>query len=138
MENYYAELNYMETLENDNDHVMIKMYLHGKQDTVAINPMIDSGATEDFIDQEVCNKHKIKTIKATNPRETYLVDGKPSAMGPVTHIAKVPMDINRHRELATFQVANLQHHEVILGMPWLKEHNPTIDWNERKITFNSE
>ena len=117
---------------------MIKIHLHGKQGTVAINAMIDSGATEDFIDQEVCNKHGIKTIKATNPREIYLADGKPSAMGPVTHIAKVPMDINSHRELATFQVANLLHHEVILGMPWLKEHNPTIDWNEKKITFNSE
>jgi len=51
---------------------------------------------------------------------------------------KVPMDISSHRELATFQVANLQNHEVILGMPWLREHNPTIDWNEKRITFNSE
>ena len=59
-------------------------------------------------------------------------------MGPVTHLTEVPMDINNHRELATFQVANLQHHEVILGMPWLREHNPTIDWKEKKITFNSE
>ena len=23
-------------------------------------------------------------------------------------------------------------------MPWLREHNPTIDWKEKKITFNSE
>ena len=48
------------------------------------------------------------------------------------------MDISNHRELATFQVANLQHHEVILGMPWLREHNPIIDWKEKKITFNSK
>jgi len=100
--------------------------------------MIDSGATEDFIDREVCNKHGIKMIKAKNPREIYLADGKPSAMGPVAHMTKVPMDISSHRELATFQVANLQNHEVILGVPWLKEHNPTIDWNDKRITFNSE
>jgi len=59
-------------------------------------------------------------------------------MGPVTHMTKVPMDISSHRELATFQVANLQNYEVILGMPWLREHNPTIDWNDKRITFNSE
>jgi len=35
-------------------------------------------------------------------------------------------------------VANLQNHEVILGVPWLREHNPTIDWNDKRITFNSE
>ena len=23
-------------------------------------------------------------------------------------------------------------------MPWLREHNPTIDWNDKRITFNSE
>ena len=107
MENYYAALNYTETLEHDNDHVMIKIHLHGKRDTVTINSMIDSGATEDFIDQEVCNKHGIKTVKAANPREIYLAHGKPRAMGPVTHMAKEPMDINSHSELATFQVANL-------------------------------
>jgi len=100
--------------------------------------MIDSGATEDSIDREVCNKHGIKMIKAKNPWEISLADGKPSAMGPVTHMMKVSMDISSHRELATFQVANLQNHEVILGMPWLREHNTTIDWNDKRITFNSE
>jgi len=138
MENYYAALNYTDTLENDNDHIMVKIQLHGEKESVTINAMIDSGATEDFIDREVCNKHGIKMIKAKNRREIYLADGKPSAMGPVTHRTKVPMDISSHRELATFQVANLQNHEVILGMPWLREHNPTLDWNDKRITFNRE
>jgi len=100
--------------------------------------MIDLGATEDFIDREVCNKHRITMIKGKNTRVIYLADGKPRAIGPVTHMTKVPMDISSHRELATFQVANLQNHEVILGMPWLREHNPTSDWNDKRITFNSE
>jgi len=138
MENYYAALNYTETLDNDKDHIMVQIQLHGEKQSVTINAMIDSGATEDFVDREVCNKHRIKMIKAKNPREIYLADGKPSGMGPVTHLTKVPMDISSHRELATFQVANLQKHEVILGMPWLREHNPTIDWNDKRITFNSE
>ena len=34
-----------------------------------INAMIDSGAIEDFIDQEVCNKHGIRMIKATKQRD---------------------------------------------------------------------
>ena len=136
--NYYAALNYTDTLENDKDHIMVKLQLRGDKETVNINAMVDSGATEDFIDKEVCKKHGIKMSKAEVERKIYLADGKLSAMGPVTHIARVPMDISNHRELATFQVANLQHHEVILGMPWLRGHNPTIDWNERKITFNSE
>jgi len=64
MENYYAALNYTETLDNDKDHIMVKIQLHGEKESVTINAMIDSGATEDFIDREVCNKHGIKMIKA--------------------------------------------------------------------------
>jgi len=135
MENYNAALNYTETLDNDQDYIMVKIQLHGEKESFTINAMIDSGATEDFIDREVCNKHGIKMIKAKNPHEIYLADGKPSATGPVTHTTKVPMDISSHRELATFPVANLQNQEVILGMPWLKEHNPTIDWNDKRITL---
>ena len=138
MQNYYAALNYTETLDNDRDHIMVKIQVHGDCESVTINAMIDSGATEVFIHRAVCNKRGIKMIKAKNPREIYLADGKPSAMGPVTHMMKVPIDISSHRELATLQVANLQNHEVILRMPWLREHNPTINWNNKRITFNSE
>jgi len=138
MENYYAALNYTEQVENDNDYIMVKIQLHGEKDSVTIHTIIDSGGTEDLIDTAVCNKHGIKMIKGKNPREMYLTDGKRSAMGPITHMTKASMDIRSPRKLATLQVANLQNHEVILGMPWLREHNPTIDWNDKKITFNCE
>jgi len=72
MENYYAALNYTETLDNDKDHIMGKVQLHDEKESVTINAMIDSGATEDFIDREVCQKHGIKMIKAKNPRDFTL------------------------------------------------------------------
>ena len=86
--NYYAALNYTETLEDDKDHIMVKLQLHGDKETTNINTMVDSGATKDFIDKEVCRKHRIKMIKAEVERKIYLADGKLSAMGPVTHMRK--------------------------------------------------
>jgi len=53
MENYYTALNYTETLDNDKDYIMVKIQLHGEKESVTINAMIHSGATEDFIDREV-------------------------------------------------------------------------------------
>ena len=117
---------------------MIKVNLHGKYEGININAMIDAGATEDFIDKRICDKHQITTKMAEKPREIYLADGNLSEMGPITHIAEVPIEIGGHRELATLQMANLQNHEIILGMPWLKGHNAKIDWEEQKITFDSE
>jgi len=122
--NLYPALNNTETLDNEIDHIMVQIRLHGMKRQVTINAMIDSGATEDFINKGFCSKYNIRTTQATKIREVYLADGRPSAMGPITHTAKVPMDIGSHRELATFQVAKLTNHEVILGMPWLKQHSP--------------
>jgi len=138
MRNLYAARNNMETLDNENDHIMVQIRLPGTKKQVTINPMIDSDATEDFIDKGLCSTYNIRTTQAKTIREVYLVDGQPSAMGPITHIAKVPMDIGSHRELATFQVAKLPNHEVILGMPWLKQHSPRIDRGQGKMTFESE
>jgi len=124
MRNLYAALNNTEALNNENDHIMVTIRLHGTTRQITINAMIDSGATEDFIDKGFCSKYNIRTRKAKTIREVYLADGRPSAMGPITHTAKEPMDIGSHRELAIFQVAKLPNHEVILGMPWLKQHSP--------------
>ena len=125
--NFYAALNNTKLWENDKDHVMIKVNLQGKYENVSINTMIDSGVTEDFIDKRICDKYQISTKVAERPREIYLADGNLSEMGPTTHIAEVPMEIGGHKELATLQVANLQNHEINLGRPWLKGHNPKID-----------
>jgi len=137
MRNLYAALNNTEALNNEKDHIMVTIRLQGTTRQITINAMIDSGATEDFIDKGFCSKYNIRT-QAKTIREVYLADGRPSAMEPITHTAKVPMDIGSHRELAIFQVAKLPNHEVILGMPWLKQHSPRIDWCQGKITFESE
>src|SRR5437588_12313020 len=111
--NFYANLNNTESLDNtdtnehDNDHIMIKLQLQGQKGPVKVNAMIDSGATEDFIDQGLCHKYGIKITRTKSPRMIYLTDGKQSNMGPVIHVAKVPMQIGSHHERATFQVANL-------------------------------
>jgi len=128
MRNLYAALNNTEALNNENDHIMVTIRLHGTTRLITINAMIDLGATEDFIDHGFCSKYNIRTTQAKTIRQVYLADGRPSPMGPITHTAKVPMDIGSYRESAIFQVAKLPNHEVILGMPWLKQHSARIDW----------
>ena len=73
--NFYAALNNTKLWENNKDHVMIKVNLQGKYENVSINAMINSGATEDFIDERICDKHWITTKAAEKPREIYLADG---------------------------------------------------------------
>ena len=80
---------------------MIKVNLHGGNREVNINAMIDSGGTEDFIDKTICDKYQIPTTHAEKHTKIYLADGNLSEMGPITHIAKVPIEVGSHREIAT-------------------------------------
>ena len=61
---------------------MIKVVLQGKKEKLSINAMIDSGATEDFIDKEGCRKHQISTIATENPREIYIATEIPATWDP--------------------------------------------------------
>ena len=117
---------------------MIKLKLHKGEKRITTNAMIDLGATEDFIDQQFCIQHQFPVRRLNQPRDIFVIDGKSSSVGPLTHEAIIVLDIGSHREQIRFQVANLKKYEAILGMPWLKRHNPTIDWDKEQISFNSE
>ena len=41
-------------------------------------------------------------------------------------------------ETLTFDVAPLGGHNIILGLPWLQQHNPLIHWSTSKVTFASD
>jgi len=62
--NLYAALNNTEALNNENDHIMVPIKLHGATRQITINAMIDSEATEDFIDKGWCSKYNIRTKQA--------------------------------------------------------------------------
>jgi len=44
MEYHYTALNHTETLEHDNNHLIVNIQLHGENVSVTINAIIDSGA----------------------------------------------------------------------------------------------
>jgi len=63
MRNLYAALNNTAALNNENDHIIGTIRLHDTTRQLTINAMIDSGATEDFIDKGFCSKSNIRTSK---------------------------------------------------------------------------
>jgi hypothetical protein len=40
--------------------------------------------------------------------------------------------------MLTFDIVPLGKHNIILGLPWLQQHNPIIHWSSRKLTFTSD
>ncbi|RAL58215.1 hypothetical protein DID88_002294 [Monilinia fructigena] len=46
------------------------------------------------------------------------------------------MNITQHSEVIQLDVVPLGQQQIILGMPWLKAHNPRIDWSQETVTFD--
>ena len=57
-------------------------------------------------------------------------------MGDITHVAELGLVVGNHREDHTiFTVADIGSEDLIIGIDWLRKHNPEIDWQEGEVTL---
>jgi hypothetical protein len=49
----------------------------------------------------------------------------------------VELTINNHHETIRLHCITIGNSPIIIGLPWLKRHNPNIDWREGWVTFDS-
>ena len=45
------------------------------------------------------------------------------------------LQIGQHIEEISLDITNIGQHDIILGRPWLKKHNPLIDWETEDLDF---
>jgi len=100
---------------------------------VAVDALLDSGATGLFMNKEFMEKNGFRIEKLERPVKVMNVDGTYNKGGDITHEVMCNIYYKGHRERAKFDVCNLERTEVILGMPWLMAHNPEIDWENREV-----
>jgi len=103
---------------------------------ITVKALLDSGATEMFMDRDMAKKHGFKITKLERPLKVKNVNGTENSEGSITHQVEVNVFYKNHVERMRIDVCNLEKTEVILGMPWLQAHNPEINWEtgEVKIT----
>lgn len=70
----------------------------------------------------------------SRPKNLSLADGKRLPY-QITAWALVPISIGEHTETLPCYVTKLGDYPVILGVPWLKQHNPDFDWPKGTCTL---
>jgi hypothetical protein len=94
----------------------------------SVSALVDSGATGLFIDQEYVRINRFTTRKLTRPIVLYNVDGTHNEAGAIHEVVDLILRYQGHSERALFAVTSLGNQKMLLGYPWLREHNPEIDW----------
>ncbi|VDC04626.1 unnamed protein product [Peniophora sp. CBMAI 1063] len=99
--------------------------------------MLDSGASSPFINSRFALEQKLTLTRKKSPLRLRTIDNSPIKSGLVTHEVSLQMSIGEHSERITCDVADIGDDNIILGISWLRQHNPHIDWARSSITFTS-
>ena len=95
--------------------------------------LLDCGSTTNFISKRFVLLNHIPTVNTANSQVVKLADGS------VTSTCKLVNSLHLYfndRDLCeSLLVFPIDSFDIILGMPWLKKHNPNINWSTDTVTF---
>jgi len=114
---------------------MIKLQIaHSPSHIYDIEALLDSGATATYISSAFVEDHQIPTRKLPYPIYAYNADDSINATA-ITKQAKFLCHFKGHVSAEWFMVTDIGSKTMILGMTWLRTHNPEIDWRSGQMTF---
>lgn len=94
--------------------------------------MIDSGATNNFLSLSDCNYLGLNVDRCSNCQNVRLADGKVlKVVGSVRAI----VDFSVFQTSLQFEVIDAEI-PAILGIPFLEQVNPIINWKKKLLKVN--
>jgi hypothetical protein len=78
----------------------------------------------------------IRLVEITNPRPVKMPEGSITMIKSIAKALPFTMEGKRMRQ--DFHILEIAGTDAILGMPWLKQYNPNINWINHEIRFNQE
>ena len=98
-----------------------------------MHALVDSGATGNFVDRDLIKRRGWTMERLKTPLRAYNVDGSHNEAGVLWHKVSLLLRIGETEEKRDFFVLNCGKENVILGMPWLRDVNPLIDWTKGTV-----
>src|ERR1700733_14469000 len=97
--------------------------------------LLDSGATDSFIDRKTIKKHNLTVTELENPIPVYNADGNRNKLGDISGYVTLEMAFGNHKERMRLYATSLGQDRIFIGHDWLKKHNPEIDWKTDEVTM---
>lgn len=105
-----------------------------KLDTIAL---LDLRVSTYFLDENYDNRHKICLVQKSKPIYIKLIDGRPLLCGSITHETKpTEVTFEDHNSRVIFNIIKTPSHPIILCLSWLEQHNLSVEWRLKGMTFS--
>ncbi len=95
--------------------------------------LANSGATDNFICQQLLKRLQISYIPVQNPIKIWNVNGTHNQGGTITHYTNLQVQMGTESKILHFLITNLGWDKVILGYPWFTTFEPKIQWREATL-----
>eukprot|EP00798_Chlamydomonas_sp_ICE-L_P030258 gene30257-35245_t len=98
--------------------------------------LVDGGATNNFISERFRKQAKLATVEITSPMSVAMGDGTTHAVPRKIPGAHIQIDDFKDT-IPLCETSLTSTFDIVLGKPWLRKHNPTINWREDVISLTS-
>lgn len=116
-------------------HLNLPVILMGQSQSATTRAMLDSGASTIFLSEAFVRCHNVITTRLPSPIPLRNADGSCNAIGEITKEAHLTMRVGTHQEKIVAAIANTGEDDLILGIDWLRHHNPEINWEMGDVHF---
>ena len=99
-----------------------------------IKVLVDSRATNNFINPKFARKMGISTTPLKNPRGIWNIDSTENKLGKIMHSTTLSVSTNGVVHKMTFLVTDIGNEDILLGYPWLATYEPKFSWRHATIS----
>jgi hypothetical protein len=114
----------------------IRTFLHTRSKRAEAIALLDSGATENFMNLDYAKYLRVPIQRLKEPRKLFNVDGTPNKSGELLYFTDLQTQTGTQRHTLRFFLSNLGENKVILGYPWFAAFQPQIDWRRGWINHS--
>ena len=99
--------------------------------------IVDSGANVNYVGIRAAYRLKTHWYDKEQPYQLDMADSnlmKRDQGWVKRELRDIQLQIQGHKENIALDIVNIKY-DVILGIEWLAQHNPVIDWKKRTLEF---
>ena len=116
--------------------IPISIFANQEAQIIDTFALVDSGETGDFIDRDLAKKKGYQLQKLSQALKAQNMDESANQGGIIHHKVTLHLWIAETEEKRVFLVVKCGQENLILGLPWLQEVNPLIDWTTGEVTIS--